>query len=130
MMIIWIVVCVIILVFYILTLITTNKLNKKVESLKDDLETTEILLQGSDEVICNLKANLVQLQEELNILKKDIKSYEVTLENYEHLKELYKQETSKDYDEPNTESKPIVQVEDNGTKKKTNVRRKKVQSRK
>lgn len=130
MMIIWIVVCVIILVFYILSLITTNKLNKKIESLKDDLETTEILLQGLDEANCKLKANLAQLLGELNILKKDIKSYEVTLENYEHLKELYKQETSKDYDEPNTESKPIVQVENNGTKKKTNVRRKKVQSRK
>lgn len=130
MMIIWIVVCVIILVFYILALITTYKLNKKVESLKDDLETTEILLQDSDEAICNLKEKLSQLLAELAQLKEDVKSYEVTLENYEHLKELYKQETSKDYDEPNTESKPIVQVENNGTKKKTNVRRKKVQSRK
>lgn len=130
MMIIWIVVCVTILVFYILSLITTNKLNKKIESLKDDLETTEVLLQGLDEANCNLKGKISQLIGELNILKKDIKSYEVTLENYEHLKELYKKETSKDYDELNTESKSIVQVENNGTKKKTNVRRKKVQSRK
>lgn len=130
MMIIWIVVCVTILVFYILSLITTNKLNKKIESLKDGLETTEVLLQGLDEANCNLKGKISQLIGELNILKEDVKSYEVTLENYEHLKELYKKETSKDYDELNTESKPIVQVENNGTKKKTNVRRKKVQSRK
>lgn len=130
MMIIWIVVCVTILVFYILSLITTNKLNKKIESLKDDLETTEVLLQGLDEANCNLKGKISQLLADLAELKEDVKSYEVTLENYEHLKELYKKETSKDYDELNTESKPIVQVENNGTKKKTNVRRKKVQSRK